>query len=212
LNDLIDYLRHRLGQPLPGEDAQALMIPTTATRKRFSLEARKDAKPGGVILLLYQKNDEWYFPLIQRPDYDGVHAKQMSFPGGKMDESDPDLTFTALREAQEEIGVELGQEDVIGHLSDLFIIASNFNVKPTIAWHRDVPHFIADEHEVDEIVEVKLADLMRDDLVREKPIRISYGITIQAPYFNLNNRVVWGATAMMLSEFKVILQPFFSGA
>ena len=187
------------------------MIPTTSSSKRFSLAARKDARPGGVIILLYQKDDEWYFPLIQRPDYDGVHAKQMSFPGGKKDATDPDLTYTALREAQEEIGVIIDRSNVIGHLSDLFIVASNFNVRPTVAWYPAAPEFIADEYEVDEIIEVKLTDLMNEQLVREKPIRISYGITIQAPYFNLNEKVVWGATAMMLSEFKVILKPYLSG-
>ena len=209
--ELPDFLKARLKQSLPGQEAQALMIPTLASKQRFSLEARKDARPGGVIIMLYQKDEEWYFPLIQRPDYDGVHAKQMSFPGGKKDASDPDLTFTALREAEEEIGLKIARQAVLGQLSDLFIIASNFNVRPTVAWFQDEPKFVADEHEVDEIVEVRLADLLNEANVNEKPIRISYGVTIQAPYFELNEKVVWGATAMMLSEFKVILQPFFSG-
>ena len=79
-----------------------MMLPKLSSMKRFSLEARKDARPGGVMILLYQKKDEWYFPLIQRPDYDGVHAKQMSFPGGKQDETDSDLTYTAIRETEED--------------------------------------------------------------------------------------------------------------
>ena len=210
--ELLEFLDRRLRAPLPGEEAQVLMIPTSGSRERFSLAARKDAQPGGVLILLYQKNNEWFFPLIQRPDYDGVHAKQMSFPGGKMDATDPDLTYTALREAEEEIGVNMDQIKVLGHLTELFIIASNFNVQPTVAWHPGKPVFTPDELEVDEIVEVRLADLLDDSLVQEKPIKISYGITLQAPYFHLNGKVVWGATAMMLAEFKVILQPFFSGA
>lgn len=187
------------------------MLPRLSSIKRFSLEARKDARPGGVMILLYQKNDEWHFPLIQRPDYDGVHAKQMSFPGGKRDETDSDLTYTAIRETEEEIGLIVDADNVIGHLSDHYIVASNFLVSPTIARYFGQPQFVADEYEVDEVVEVRVSDLMDDSLVKEKPIRISYGITIQAPYFHLNDKVVWGATAMMLAELKFILQPFFSG-
>lgn len=188
-----------------------LMFPRLESRHRFSMEARKDARPGGVMILLYKKSDEWHFPLIQRPDYDGVHAKQMSFPGGKEDETDADLTTTAIRETAEEIGLTVKTKDVVGHLSDHYIVASNFLVKPTIALYHGLPQFVADEHEVDEVIEVRLNDLMDDDLVKEKPIRISYGITIQAPYFHLNDKVVWGATAMILAELKFILQPFFSG-
>ena len=163
------------------------------------------------MILLYRKEGRWYFPLIQRPDYDGVHAKQMSFPGGKMDDSDPNLTATAIREAEEEIGVKVDDESIIGHLSDLYIVASNFNVKPAVAVYDGTPLFKADEYEVEEIIEVSLEDLLDDALIKEKPIKISYGVTIQAPYFHLNGKVVWGATAMMLSELKTILNPFFSG-
>ena len=162
--ELPDFLDSRLKEKLPGREAQALMIPMLASKQRFSLEARKDAKPGGVIVMLYQKDQEWYFQLVQRPDYDGVHAKQMSFPGGKKDASDPDLTFTALREAEEEIGIKINRQAVLGQLTDLFLIASNFNVSPTVAWSQDEPKFIADEHEVDEIVEVRLVDLLDDAL------------------------------------------------
>lgn len=209
--ELIDFLRDRLTKTLPGEEAQAAMMPRLSSKSRFSLEARKDARLGGVMILLYQKDGRWYFPLIQRPDYDGVHAKQMSFPGGKKDTSDPDLTATAIREAEEEIGVYVDKKNIIGHLSDLFIVASNFNVKPAIAISQNIPIFKADEYEVDEIIEVLVDDLLDEDLVKEKPIKISYGVTIQAPYFLLNGKVVWGATAMMLSELKTILNPFFSG-
>jgi len=163
------------------------------------------------MIMLFQKEGEWYFPLIQRPDYDGVHAKQMSFPGGKMDETDPDLIYTGMRELREEIGVEISNDNVIGQLTELYIIASNFNVTPSIAVYPEVPEYIQDEYEVDEIIEVKVGDLMNDKIIRKKPIRISYGINIQAPYFNLNNKVVWGATAMILSEFKTILKPYFIG-
>jgi len=151
-----------------------------------------------------------HFPLIQRPDYDGVHAKQMSFPGGKKDEEDESLKITALRETKEEIGIDPSKIEIIGSLTELYIIASNFNVLPTIGILRELPDFIADKHEVDEVIEVKLEDLMDDGKQKEKPLTILQGITINAPYFDLNDKVVWGATAMILSELKQILRPFYT--
>ena len=209
MESFITFLNNALKAKLPGQDAQAVMMPTLSDKSRFSLEAKKDAREGGVMILLYQKDGSLYFPLIQRPDYDGVHAKQMSFPGGKKDVEDESLMITALRETKEEIGIEPGKVEVIGSLTELYIIASNFNVLPTIGLLNGLPEFIADEHEVDEVVEVKLADLMDDAKQKEKPLTILQGITINAPYFDLNDKVVWGATAMILSELKQILQPYY---
>ena len=211
MESFIDNLRLALKEPLPGQVAQAIMMPSMSDHSRFSLAAKEGARPGGVMILFYKDNGSWCFPLIQRPDYDGVHAKQMSFPGGKKDKTDVDLIFTALRETEEEIGIDKNKIEIIGSLSELYIIASNFNVLPTIGILNETPSFIADEHEVDEIVSVKIKDLMNDSLQKEKPLTILQGITINAPYFDLNNKVVWGATAMMLSELKNILKPYFSG-
>jgi len=210
MESLINFLKNALKAELPGQDAQAIMMPTLSDKSRFSLEAKKDAREGGVMILFYQKDGSLHFPLIQRPDYDGVHAKQMSFPGGKKDAGDESLTVTAIRETEEEIGVEASKIEVIGSLTELFIIASNFNVLPAIGLINEVPNFFADEHEVDEIIEVKLADLMDDEKQKETPLTILQGITINAPYFDLNNKVVWGATAMILSELKQILLPFYN--
>ena len=209
MESLINFLKNAIVAELPGQDAQAIMMPTLSDKSRFSLEAKKDAREGGVMILFYQKDGSVHFPLIQRPDYDGVHAKQMSFPGGKKDSDDESLIVTALRETEEEIGIDPHKIEVIGALTELFIIASNFNVLPTIGLIKEVPEFLADEHEVDEIIEVKLADLMDDDKQKEKPLTILQGITINAPYFDLNDKVVWGATAMILSELKHILRPFY---
>ena len=209
MESLISFLKNALVAELPGQDAQAIMMPTLSDKSRFSLEAKKDARAGGVMILLYQKDGSFYFPLIQRPDYDGVHAKQMSFPGGKKDADDENLIVTAIRETEEEIGIGSSNIEVIGSITELFIIASNFNVLPVIGVLNNPPQFLADEHEVDEIIEVKLADLMDEEKQKEKPLTILQGITINAPYFDLNDKVVWGATAMILSELKQILQPFY---
>ena len=210
MEPFISLLKAALSRELPGQDAQEVMMPTMSDRSRFSLEAKKGARPGGVMILFYLKDNFLHFPLIQRPDYDGVHAKQMSFPGGKKDEEDESLKITALRETKEEIGIDPSKIEIIGSLTELYIIASNFNVLPTIGILRELPDFIADKHEVDEVIEVKLEDLMDDGKQKEKPLTILQGITINAPYFDLNDKVVWGATAMILSELKQILRPFYT--
>jgi 8-oxo-dGTP pyrophosphatase MutT (NUDIX family) len=209
MESLFSFLRGALSAELPGPKAQKIMMPTLSDESRFSLEAKKDAREGAVLILFYERKGELYFPLIQRPDYDGVHAKQMSFPGGKRDLEDADLIATALRETHEEIGVDSDKIEVIGSLSELYIIASNFNVLPTIGVIDTLPNFIADEREVDEIIEVRLADLLDDAQQKEKPMTILQGITINAPYFHLGGKVVWGATAMILAELKWVLQPFY---
>ena len=209
MESLISFLKNALNTELPGQDAQEIMMPTLSDKSRFSLAAKKNAREGGVMILFYQKDGSLYFPLIQRPDYDGVHAKQMSFPGGKKDADDTSLIVTAKRETEEEIGIESSKIVVIGELTELFIIASNFNVLPVIGYLNEYPTFVADEHEVDQIIEVKVTDLMDEDKQKEKPLTILQGITINAPYFDLNNKVVWGATAMILAELKQILKSFY---
>jgi 8-oxo-dGTP pyrophosphatase MutT (NUDIX family) len=210
MEPLISFLKKSLKSKLPGQAAQAIMMPTLSDNSRFSLEAKKEARPGGVMILFYKKGEDWYFPLIQRPDYDGVHAKQMSFPGGKKDDEDGDLKTTALRETFEEIGIAMDKIDVVGSITELYIIASNFNVLPVIGFLNETPVFRPDSYEVDEVVEVSVAELMKSENQKVKPLNILQGVTIQAPYFDVNNKVVWGATAMILSELRYILQPFFT--
>jgi len=210
MEPLISYLKKVLIEPLPGVEAQAIMMPSMSDKSRFSLAAKDGAKAGGVMILLYMKDGEWYFPLIQRPDYDGVHAKQMSFPGGKKDVCDKNLINTALRETEEEVGILQSKIKVLGCITELYIIASNYNVLPTIGIIEEEPQFFADEHEVDEVIAVKLADLMNKENQKEMPMTILQGISITAPFFHLNNKVVWGATSMILSEFRTLLKPFFN--
>jgi len=209
MDSLTEFLESALKSPLPGQEAQTKMMPSLSDKSRFSLAAKTDAKDGGVMILFYQKNGNWYFPLIQRPDYDGVHAKQISFPGGKKDNEDEDLIATALRETKEEVGIISKEIKVLGSLTELYIIASNYNVLPVVGYLRGIPKFIGDDREVDEVIEVKLDDLMLEANRKEKPMTILQGITIHAPFFDLNHKVVWGATAMILSELKAILSPYY---
>ena len=196
---VIDRLQARLQDPLPGLSAHQRMVPETYRNMRFSYPPENEGKQSGVLVLLYQKDGQVHLPLIQRPQYEkGAHGGQVSFPGGKVEPHDPNLTATALREAQEEVGVDPNQVTVIGSLSKLFIQPSGFWVLPTVGYTEQIPDFVPDQHEVDRILETPINHL-RDPL-NLKEISPKSGLP-EFPYFDVDGHIVWGATAMMLAEF-----------
>ena len=204
----IIWLENRLRSPLPGREAQMLMMPRLTNTERFGLNQKKSAKLGSVLLLLYPYRGKVYLPLMKRPEYDGVHSGQISFPGGKMEESDPDLIFTALREGEEEIGIRPAQVKVLGNLTAHMVVASNFNVLPVVGCLDYRPRFVADAYEVDEVLEVSIDHLMDVRNHREKELLVRNKYRLLAPYYDVKGHVVWGATAMMLSEFLTIVKGF----
>lgn len=207
MKSLKQYLTEALNHPLPGQEAQKLMMPKLGGNfNRFSIDARKGAREGAVLLLLYEKMGNIYFPLTQRHEYDGAHSGQISFPGGKVEPTDNSARHTALRETEEELGVQQSAVNVIGQLTDLFIIASNFNVRPFVGYLEQPPDFLLDKREVAEVLEISLDQLMNNELVKEKEIIVRNNYRIEAPYFDFDGYHVWGATAMMLAEFKQIVE------
>lgn len=204
LPSVATFLTQRLARPLPGRDAQAIMAPRPIDESRFRENPKYPARPGGVMVLIYPKNDGLYLPLMKRPSYDGAHSGQVSFPGGKVEENDKDLIETALRETEEEIGVKRNEISVIGQLTDLFIIASNFKVTPSLGLMDYAPIFNPDPFEVESVLEVPLQQLWDDSLKGVEEMNFGKYI-IQSPYFEIEGHKVWGATAMVLSELVVIL-------
>lgn len=201
----IEKLTKRLKEPLPGRSAQELMAPRPIDESRFAENPNRPARPGGVMVLLYPENDEIYLPLMKRPVYQGAHSGQVSFPGGKVEKSDKNLTETALRETHEEIGVPSHDIEVIGELSELFIIASNFRVFPSVGVLKGKPIFIPDSREVDRVLMPNLSEL-RD--VSKRGVKTMHfpPYSIESPYFDIEGEVVWGATAMILSELIHIVE------
>ena len=166
----------------------------------------KNVKESAVCILLYPKDGELHTVLIQRPDYKGTHARQVSFPGGKRENSDKNLQETALRETFEEVGVEVDNENVIRELTPIFIPPSNFMVNVYVALIDKEPIFIPDSVEVESLIELKVKELLNDDLIKDTSVTVQeIKSKMKVPYFNINNKVVWGATACMLSELKDLL-------
>ncbi len=158
---------------------------------------------GAVLILLYLRKNNWHFALIERPEYDGVHSKQIALPGGKVDPGDRDLVHTAFREAEEEIGVPQSALQLLSDLSPVYIPPSNFLVSPFVGIMEEEVRFVKEEREVAQIIEVPLFDFVEKQSVIKEEVQIQLPpYRIQANGFRLGEHFVWGATAMMLNEFR----------
>jgi 8-oxo-dGTP pyrophosphatase MutT (NUDIX family) len=205
-NELIERLKERLLAPLPGDAAHAPMraLPLGDLTPKFAHSL--PPKPGGVMILLYEDNaGSIRFPLIKRQEYLGAHSGQVSFPGGKAEQGE-DPIYAALRECEEEIGVERSTLVVLGRLTNFFVIPSNFIITPVVAVAASPPVFKPDPYEVARILSCRLSDLLDDDAIREKEIVAAGKFRMMAPHFEIDGEIVWGATAMMLNEFRTILR------
>lgn len=205
MNTFLDDLSNRLTAPLPGRNVQDKMRATRSNGQAISFTHQGPVRQGGVAILLYPDQGKWHLPLIKRTEYPGVHSGQISLPGGKMDPDDLSLTHTAIREINEELGLNLGINHVVGELTELYIIASHFNILPVVLALDESPKINPDPREVQQVFTTSLNDLILPETRREKELLVR-GHQLWAPYFDVNKQIVWGATAMILSEFLEVVR------
>ena len=189
---------YKLG--LPGKEGQLSMKPYLGLDKHIDIKPTFNARKGAVLALMYPHKNQPHIALMERPDYEGVHAGQISFPGGKIEKTDKSPLHAALREANEEIGIFPEQVNVIGPITEVFVLASNFLVYPFVGFMEERPKFIPDAREVQEIIEVPLEYLMNPAIIGEKEMKSKAGFFLKAPYYDIQGKILWGATAMMISE------------
>jgi 8-oxo-dGTP pyrophosphatase MutT (NUDIX family) len=199
----IDKLNQRLQQPLPGLTAHNIMA--SETRLKLKMPSPNErTRESAVLILFYPSENQVFMPLILRPQYDGVHGGQMAFPGGRAEKEDENLIRTALREAQEEIGVRVSDVKVLGKLTKLFIPPSNFYVQPVVGYMTRKPDFYPDPREVDKVIEIALEDLKKPEIVGRKTLNVR-GVEVDTPFYDILETTVWGATAMMISELLMVI-------
>ena len=191
---------------LGGLEAQFRLAPKL--RLKYDADKIKSNNPRkAAVLALFYPNEQYEtsFLLTQRASYKGTHSAQISFPGGKTEKSDVNLQETALRETFEEVGVNQSSIKMIRELTDVYIPPSNFLATPFIGLVHKKPIFILN-HEVESTIEVLLKDLLDDKSLTTVNMNTSYMNNVNVPCFKLSNYIVWGATAMMLSEIKELIK------
>lgn len=191
---------------LPGEEAHIEMFPLRA-RTSEALKTAEGFRLSAVMALLYPVGESHELILIERQDYDGKHSGQMSFPGGKKEDEDYTSLEAALRETHEEIGIHPDHITVLGRLTDVYIPVSNFLVHPYVGMLESKPSFIPDPREVKSVFTFNVNELLRESNRVITTISLGKGATIKdVPAFKIDGKIIWGATALMLNELRIILK------
>lgn len=190
-----ENLREMLSRPLPGIKAQQKMAPEFRGEYSHSL----DPEAAAVMILIFPSREQYYTLFMKRNEYPGPHSAQVSFPGGIYETDDTNLERTALRETIEETGIDKDIE-VLGSLTPLYIPVSNIMVTPFVGWVDSTPIFKPELSEVQYLIQVPVSDLFNKEKRYEEKTK-HHNSEIMVPYYSFNSEKIWGATAMMLSEF-----------
>lgn len=212
-NILFEQLAIKL-QDLSKTD-RSLSLPMVPPNRR-SFESKNTIDPStytfaSVLICCYPNySGHYYFPIIKRQKYDGVHSNQMALPGGKRQLTDDTLWDTALRECKEELGINTHSIERVGKLSEVFIPPSQFRVTPFVAKLNNIPPpFILQQREVAKVYSVSLNHLQNWNVSYQKTDLKN--ASMEMPGFILESEFIWGATAMILFEFRQVLKQLIVG-
>jgi 8-oxo-dGTP pyrophosphatase MutT (NUDIX family) len=133
------------------------------------------------------------------------HPGQISFPGGKVEKEDLSAEMTALREAREEVGIDSESIEILGKLSDLYVEVSKFSIQPFLAWADKKPEFLLSKGEVEELILFPLSEFVANENISETELDTITG-PLRVKYYPFDGKIIWGATAMILSELIEILK------
>ena len=166
-----------------------------------------NAKKSAVLILFFHDDGILKMIVIRRSQYVGIHSGQIAFPGGRFEEEDKDVRTTALREIHEEIGIPEEKIEIIGRLSDIYVPPSNFLISVFVGYLSERPIYKIQEREVDEIIEIPFDDFFKQDVIKQKDFYVnSIKAVSMAPYFDVTNAEIWGASAMVISELLELLK------
>ena len=182
------------------EDGESIESESLEKYKRIlSKEKLASMKKASVLLALFKKKNEWYFPLIKRPMHERNHPGQIALPGGAQ-ENNEKLNYTAVREAFEEVGIKTETVEIIGQLTPLPVPVSGYLIYPFIGILGREPEWVLNEYEVDELIITKVSELVSADKNYSETWEL-HGKKLEVPHFRIKDKAIWGATASVLSEF-----------
>ena len=203
--DQISDIRQALRRPLPGLAGQMQMMPQPRPGMERGFDPAHCPREGGVLVLLYPKAGELTLVLTRRADTLHHHRGQVSFPGGARESGDADFVQTALREAQEELGIQPENLTILGTLTPLYIPPSDYRIYPAVAYTPQRPDFRPDPCEVALVLEMPLAELTSGRNIHTETWELR-GYPVEVPFFEVDGHKVWGATAMVLGEFRALMR------
>lgn len=198
----INQLKYKLAEKLPGIDSHIKMAPEHRAEELFKINPN-DLNPrlSAVLIILFHEDGKLKIVFIRRSEYVGIHSGQIAFPGGRYEESDKELKTTALREVEEEIGIKTDTVDILGHLTDLYIPPSNFMVRAFVGYVNEKPVFNINEREVQEVLVLNYEHFKHPDVIKVREFKTHNSTRLtKAPYFDVEGAIIWGATAMILTE------------
>ncbi len=204
-NEQLTPLKEQLKLPLPGRPAQERMVGRV---RLMPLVVPENARPSAVLCLLFPIDNELHILLMKRREDRTAHSGQVSFPGGRYEKEDADYKTTALREANEEVGILAADVEVLAPLTSLYIPVSNFNVYPYLGYTPQRPQYNLSHAEVSYILEVPLASLFHVDrkIITDVTSPISPEPIKNVHAYQLaDGTIIWGATAMILSEIEAVV-------
>jgi 8-oxo-dGTP pyrophosphatase MutT (NUDIX family) len=203
-----EKLKNILPNCLLGDEAFMEMMPMQEGRPMRSIVPDKNSQPNpSAVLILFDR--EFNMPLTLRNRDLKHHPGEISFPGGRK-EGDESPIQTALREAEEEIGLNGESVEIVGKLSQLYLPHSSSMITPVIAYVNDMPEFITNPDEVEDVIITDLYHLAFEAEVKFKTKSFANVGTFEVPYWDLGiPEHLWGASAMMLNELIRIMKKFF---
>lgn len=201
-------LKEKLSKPLPGNAAHLIMAPQHRAQEIINNQTiPQNAKKSAVMMLFFRDEDVLNMIVIRRSHYVGIHSGQIAFPGGRYEEEDKNVKTTALREIEEEIGIPESKIEIIGRLTDIYVPPSNFLISIFVGYLAHKPEYTIEEHEVDEVIEIPFSDFFKPDVIKLKDFYIgSLKAATKAPYFDVTNAEIWGASAMVISELLELIK------
>lgn len=206
--DLISNILSTAALGLPGLEAHATRSPLSLENYKIPLSGYREAS---VLFLLYPKNNVWHTCYIKRSSYDlrDKHAGQIGLPGGKVEMEDADLSMTARREVEEEVGVSRHDIEIVTELTQLYVQPSNFIIYPFVGIIDFTPTFIKQDTEVELIIETPLSYLVNDMVSKHGNINVRSVEMTNVPFYDLCGHNLWGATSMITAEFIELLKPVY---
>lgn len=205
---LIDFFEQKMKEPLPGLSAQLKMEPPHRNNEFQKNPDFDNFRKSAILIILWIDQKSLKTAFILRPEYDGFHSNQIAFPGGKSEKSDKDLIQTALREANEEVGINSEIVKVMGSLTPLFIPPSRFMVYPVIGISKNKPDFKTDPHEVKTLLIADISTFLNTENIIKQQFVIRNTTINDIPCYKMGDHLIWGATAMILSELLELIEPF----